>query len=262
MDETEGDALRIDANDIEFLCEQDGPVERRLKDALSDIFVSDRAVRRAYLVRIVDRRIGQEGAALCLSIKRRPLDPQLSERISDTFACLFGVDAFMDITELSRQTEHTVSRVAIPFYRRQGTIGRMFNRPRRYLVFDEGLYFEHPFLCTPLQRATVGSRRDGLLVRLSPFLHYADSDECERCTEYVILHARYKGRSVVRNHEWPLVVNVTVAQQPLDLSNGRLKQDDAGIIALGDLHKSRKAAQAKAKQVWDRHTKPFWRRDA
>ncbi len=257
MDKSESDALRIGQNDIKFLCEQDGPVEQRLKDALRDIFFSDRTVRRAYLIRIVDKRIGQEGAALCLSIKGKP-SQALLQKVFDSFGRLFSIDAFLDIIELNGQVEKLVTSVARPFYRRKGRIARMFNAPCWYLVFNEGLYFDHPFLCTPLQRTTFGSRDDCLLVRLSPSVRYTDSDECECCTEHVVLNARFEGKSVVRNCEWPLIVKAMLLQQFSDPGTGRLEYNEVGVGSFGFLYKSRRAAEKEARHTWNMYTKPFW----
>lgn len=98
---------------VEFMCEQDGYPERKLKTALVDQFASSPSLERAYLARVSYGDPGAVGVALCL---RCPEDPVLVDRVSSVFAALFGREQHLDIMFLDARNEARLAAVCKPFY--------------------------------------------------------------------------------------------------------------------------------------------------
>jgi len=97
---------------IRFLGEQVGPSETLLKTKLTDFFIRDQSVERAYLCRIQN---GETlSVALCLKSKFGK-DPGLAEKIGRIFATLFGRSQFLDILFLSDEREVEL-RTACPAF--------------------------------------------------------------------------------------------------------------------------------------------------
>lgn len=99
--------------EIEFVGEQDGPPERLLKERLSELFVVDRQLERAYLARV--RYAGESGVALCLR-NADEQNPKLAEAVGAIFGSIFGVHEHLDIVFVSEGQESGLRSVCRPFY--------------------------------------------------------------------------------------------------------------------------------------------------
>lgn len=100
---------------IRFLCDQDGPPERRAKEQWSLILQADRNVEAAFLVRVSLDRSTEQTVVLAV---RRTGGPYLAliKALGDVFRGIFVKDVFVDIIFISEQQELQARVVAKPFY--------------------------------------------------------------------------------------------------------------------------------------------------
>jgi hypothetical protein len=98
---------------VQFVGEQDGDVEKELKNALGPV-LSKYDVKRAYLPRV---KVGKEpgvGVALCLAGRK---NMSLVREAAEVFRASFASDVHLDILFLDGKTqEKDLSRVCKPFY--------------------------------------------------------------------------------------------------------------------------------------------------
>jgi hypothetical protein len=100
---------------ITFLAEQDGAVERELKSKLSELFLSERAVQRAYLVRVRYADAASITVALALLAAPQSKDTLVSA-IGDVFRLMFGVGQHLDILFASPAQGAKISMVCRSFF--------------------------------------------------------------------------------------------------------------------------------------------------
>jgi hypothetical protein len=100
---------------INFVAEQDGTSERKLKSSLADLFKSVFNVQRAYLVRVDYGDPSAYEVALCIRADKP--DEALVREIGKVFAEQFGGTQHMDIMFLGEAQEPDVAKVCNPFYR-------------------------------------------------------------------------------------------------------------------------------------------------
>jgi len=99
---------------VNFVAEQDGAPERRLKSSLVNLFSSDPNVRRAYLVKVDYGNPSAYEVALCL--RSETADESLVKRIGNVFANQFGSNQHLDILFLADGQERDLTQVCKPFY--------------------------------------------------------------------------------------------------------------------------------------------------
>jgi hypothetical protein len=102
---------------IGFVCEQDGPAERKLKDAFRHMFAAYPGVERAYLARVQYREYDVLHVALCVRQKQSD-DPDLRRAVGEVFAHIFSDSNHLDIITVSEAHEESLRQVCRPFYER------------------------------------------------------------------------------------------------------------------------------------------------
>jgi hypothetical protein len=105
--------------EIRFLCEQDGPAERDLKNALVELLRQHPDIKRAYLVQVqYGKRDGtqRDGTDVALGLDGSVASRALVGEVSARFAALFGKNQHLDIIFLSPEQSAAITRVAKPFY--------------------------------------------------------------------------------------------------------------------------------------------------
>ena len=104
--------------DITFLGEQDGPAERRLKEALAVLLGLGASVTRAYLARVAyDDKTS--GVMLGLLTDDDRDCEKLAGQIGKTVAALFKTSADLDIVFLNRERDAEIRKACPPFYDRK-----------------------------------------------------------------------------------------------------------------------------------------------
>ena len=104
--------------EITVLGEQDGPAERRLKEALGVVFGLDRSVIRAYLAHVLhDGK--NSGVMLALLTDEAEDSEKLVAQAGRTFAALLNTREDLDIIFLSAEKDAEISQVCRPFYARK-----------------------------------------------------------------------------------------------------------------------------------------------
>jgi SseB protein C-terminal domain len=103
--------------DITFLGEQDGPAERRLKEALAVVLGLNLTVTRAYLARVhYDDK--SDGVMLGLLTTNAQDSEKLAGQVRRTFAALFNAKSDLDIVFLNAEQDRAIRKVCPAFYQR------------------------------------------------------------------------------------------------------------------------------------------------
>ena len=97
---------------VDFVHEQDGPVEQQFKQALVS-HLRSAGVERAYLVHVSYGNPDAYEVALCVIA---PEDPAIASRVGAVFAQLFGKDSHLDIMFPSPDQEARLAIVCQPFF--------------------------------------------------------------------------------------------------------------------------------------------------
>ena len=105
------------APEVTFLGEQDGPAERRLKEALAVLLGLGASVTRAYLARVVyDDKTS--GVMLGLVTDDERNSDKVASQMGKTFAALFNTKTHLDIMFLDRARDAEIRKACTPFYDR------------------------------------------------------------------------------------------------------------------------------------------------
>ena len=103
---------------ITFLGEQDGPAERRLKEALSVVFGLDVSLRRAYLARVLyDGKTS--GVMPALLTDDEEDSDKLVAQVGTTLAALFNSKANLDVVFLDDEKDAEIRKVCPAFFERK-----------------------------------------------------------------------------------------------------------------------------------------------
>jgi hypothetical protein len=100
---------------VEFLGEQDGPAEGKLKGILALELARFPQVTRAYLVRVGFQPENKTSVALCVRSSGGN-EEAIVKRVSASFAELFNKAVFLDVLFLTAQQEVDLERVCSAFY--------------------------------------------------------------------------------------------------------------------------------------------------
>ena len=104
---------------VDYIGEQNGPVEKTLKRELLLEFVTRPDVRRAYLATVRFESEGGPSAAVCIA-SARPSDQSLIVRVGEICRRLFAKDAVPDVLFVSPEQEAILAQLCTPFYRSAG----------------------------------------------------------------------------------------------------------------------------------------------
>lgn len=100
---------------VEFLGEQDGPVEGKLKSVLASEFTQFPQVAKAYLARVGFQPENKTIVALCVRSSGGN-EEQIVQRVGARFAEIFNKQVFLDVLFLTSQQEVDLKRVCSAFY--------------------------------------------------------------------------------------------------------------------------------------------------
>jgi hypothetical protein len=100
---------------VRFVGEQDGHVEREIKELWKSIFLKTPSVERAYLALITYEKSSTPQPALCIQHSEGG-NQALVNSVSDPFRKIFNTSAGLEILFLNPEQETQVRRVCKPFY--------------------------------------------------------------------------------------------------------------------------------------------------
>jgi hypothetical protein len=100
---------------IEFVSEQQGPPEQKLKAELVALFRREGTIDKAYLVRTKSADV--ENVVLAL-VRSAGADMDLVQKVGELFAAMFGRHEHLDVLFLSAPQQATVREVCAPFFER------------------------------------------------------------------------------------------------------------------------------------------------
>ena len=100
---------------IDFVGEQDGPVENDLKSRFRQVFTSTPTVQSAYLARLSYGDQSNFSVGLCIR-SSIGADQQLRKRLAEIFAEIFRADEHLDILFLREDQEIELRKVCKTFY--------------------------------------------------------------------------------------------------------------------------------------------------
>jgi hypothetical protein len=104
---------------IEFLGEQDGEPERRLKSLLTPGLAGHPSIRRAYLAQLGFAPNVPPAVALCL-VSAEEENAEVVDHVGRVFNNLFASGIPLDIVFVSAEQEAHLARVCSAFYSRAG----------------------------------------------------------------------------------------------------------------------------------------------
>lgn len=100
---------------VKFLGEQDGPVERTIKEQWSAILSASPEIRRAFLVRASYEGSNEMHVVLALC-SRAGADQTLLEALRVPYAAIFHRDCPLDMVFANASEESHIEKVCPPFY--------------------------------------------------------------------------------------------------------------------------------------------------
>lgn len=99
---------------IEFIAEQDGDFERKVKEALAPTLKEHKEIKTAYLVAVLYSQ-REQGVALCLEALPGS-EKEIAKNISIVFSRVAGTNLHLDIVFLTTEQQQKVREVAEAFY--------------------------------------------------------------------------------------------------------------------------------------------------
>ena len=98
---------------IKYIGEQDGAIEKELKSEITKIFKDNKGVKRAYLAQAIYGESLNCDVILCINGKE---DINLIRSIDECFSRIFNQHMHLDIIFIEKDKEIEVQRVCKPFY--------------------------------------------------------------------------------------------------------------------------------------------------
>lgn len=102
-------------HDIRFVGEQDGQVEREIKELWKSIFLKNPSVKYAYLALVTYENSSTPQPTLCI-LHSEGDNQALVNSVSEPFRKIFNTNTALDILFLNPEQETQVRRVCKPFY--------------------------------------------------------------------------------------------------------------------------------------------------
>ena len=111
-----GQIESFSSSGLHFVGEQDGPVERELKEKISSRLRERPNIAAAYLALVRHGNTPHHDVALCLRSTSGP-DLDVLNDIARLFRSMFSVETSLDIVFIDAGEEGRLSKVCRPFYR-------------------------------------------------------------------------------------------------------------------------------------------------
>lgn len=221
------------ANEINFVAEQNGGVERELKKKLGTIFIKTDISIRAYLVRVQYSNVDEMHVALCIKSDGNFNDALLNQCVQ-VFKSIFNSSVHLDILYLSDAQEKKVRQLCCPFYTSDDF---RIAIPDFYLSSSEGYYLNDvPISCYKRKRLD-GPHKDGyILCDIDPPIIGQPYGLGSLDIDQVIIASRFEGISLFPIIEWPAYVHLArPLVQQIQLKDS-IEKNDIELIAWAEIN--------------------------
>lgn len=227
-------SLKI-APEIFLICEQEGEIERMIKQKFSQLFANYAKPIRAYLVRI--RYVHSHSPSVALCIRTTDEDIRLVEQCAQQFSSIFAANQHLDILFISEQQEQIIRKQCCPFYTSTNYLPDV---PDFYLFSNEGYHLDDQIrACFKLKRLYGSNPHGYLLCAMDPPLIGQIFGLGGQDIHQVILAIRFEGDSLFPVSNWPCYVHVARSLINLDGTIDQIEKTDMELIAWAALYDSR-----------------------
>lgn len=227
---------KIIENKIKFIGEQDGKIERQLKEKLSTIFFQSNGLIRAYLACMQYESSKDVSVALCIK-SNNDVNEILISKCASIFQSIFSRDTPLDIHYITNEQEQDLRQLCYPFY----TSDRFqITHPDFYLSSHESKFIEafSPISCYKKKRL-YGDHKDGYVVcDIDPYIIGQPFGLGSQDIDQIIISSRFEGMSLFPITEWPTYVYVArPLTQGIHLKDF-IESTDMELIAWAEINRS------------------------
>lgn len=195
----------LNKNEINFINEQDGQVEREFKLDIKRILHKSRGNIRAYLAKIKYSNKEEFNIALCFRVEQVDND-QLLKNSEKIFKKMFNIKEHLDIVFLDEKNEVSVRKVCCPFYISDNNQFHLFDF---YLSSSEQYNLRGPRECYK-RKKLYGKNPDGyMLCDIKPEI-LGQQLGLENDINQVVLASRYLNYSLFSIATWPAYVHIAI----------------------------------------------------
>ena len=227
---------KVSENQINFIGEQDGDIERSFKIALNNVFIKSEKCIRAYLVQAQYTNSSLVSVILCIKTQNGE-DEAIVDACTHVFKSSFSCDQYLDIIFISDNQELKIRQVCCPFYTSEGF--RILT-PDFYLFSSEGYNLDkEPINCYKRKRL-YGDHMDGyMLCDIDPAIIGQSYGLGSSDINQIIIASRFEGMSLFHITEWPTYVYVMrLLTQDIEYKN-TIIDTDYELIAWAEIYKDK-----------------------
>lgn len=193
-------------NNLVFIAEQDGEIERELKLALTEVFLHYDANLRAYLVLTSTTAHPNEMNVMLCLYSDKGEDINLVNQCAQQFKILFANNQHLDIMFLSTEKECLLRSMCCPFFT---SANSNVNTPDFYLYSTEGYHLDDTIRKCFMRKRLYGEHKGAyILCDISPPIIGQQFGLGERDIHQIMVALRYDGSVLVPISDWPLDIYV------------------------------------------------------
>jgi len=223
-------------NELIFLAEQDGEVERQFKRKLCTVFLKTGKPLRAYLALAQSGQNDMPHVVLCLRIPGKD-DFVLLNQCAEVFKEMFAQSQHLDMAFITEQQEQTLRTLCCPFYT---SVDFNVSAPDFYLFSHEGYNLDDEPRACYMRKHLYGDRQDGfMLCDISPAIIGQPFGLGGEDIHQVILANRLLGDSLFPISHWPVSVYVTRIVNDEVLWNDVVEESDHELIAWASVYQDK-----------------------
>ncbi len=222
-------------NEIVFICEHDGEIEREFKNELSKFFFKTGLNIRAYLALTKYQDVKEYSVALCLVIDKVH-NELILKQYKKIFRSKFSSEEYLDILFIDKNQESDLRTICCPFYTSENF---QVNHPDFYLLSSEGYGLDKIIRNCFKRKKLYGLNPDGyLLCDIDPVIVGQAFNLGDRDIKQVIIASRHKKFSLFPIIDWPCYVHI--ARSLISPENLNHREDsDMDLIAWAELYEKK-----------------------
>lgn len=219
-------------NQIKFIGEQDGVVERELKAKLNNVFLQSSDSIRAYLVRVQYSNSTEINVTLCIKSDNDFNETLLGE-CSRIFESIFKRGEHLDILYITDAQERKIRELCCPFYTDNNF---RITTPDFYLSSSEGYDLgDAPISCYKRKRL-YGAHKEGyILCDIEPSIIGQSYGLGSQDIDQIIIANRFEGMSLFPIKEWPTYVHVARPLIQNISMKDSIEEGDSELIAWAEI---------------------------